>query len=100
MRKWLYDRPWIWIVVFLSCLMAGSIATLIIAEVNKPEIVKPKTPRKARGGATTMCSGSPGADCAFLFPPARGGGDDVLIVAAQGLAGIDDHVGAAGGGAT
>jgi len=50
MRKWLYDRPWIWIVLFLSCLIAGSIATVIIAEVNKPEIVKPKTPRKARGG--------------------------------------------------
>lgn len=47
MRKWLYDRPWIWIVVFLSFLMAGSLATLIIAEVNKPEIVKPKEPRKA-----------------------------------------------------
>ena len=40
MRKWLHDRPWIWIVVFLSCLVAGSIATVVIAELNKPEIVK------------------------------------------------------------
>jgi hypothetical protein len=40
MRKWLYDNPWIWVVVFLSLLMAGSIATLIIAELNRPEIVK------------------------------------------------------------
>ena len=49
--EWLYDRPWIWIVLFLGCLVAGSIATVIIAEVNKPEIVKPKEPRKARAGA-------------------------------------------------
>ena len=40
MRKWLYDNPWIWIVIFLSSLVAGSIATVVIAELNKPEIVK------------------------------------------------------------
>jgi hypothetical protein len=40
MRKWLYDNPWIWIVVFLSILMAGSITTLVIAEMNRPEVVK------------------------------------------------------------
>ena len=40
MRKWLYDNPWIWIVVFLSCLVAGSIATVVIAQLNRPEIVK------------------------------------------------------------
>ena len=40
MRKWLYHNPWIWIVVFLSLLVAGSIAMVIIAELNKPEIVK------------------------------------------------------------
>jgi hypothetical protein len=51
MRKWLYERPWIWIVLFLGTLIAGSIATVIIAEVNKPEIVKPKAPRKARNGS-------------------------------------------------
>lgn len=42
MRKWLFDNPWIWIVLFLSCLVAGSITTVIIAELNKPEIVKIK----------------------------------------------------------
>jgi hypothetical protein len=42
MRKWLYDRPWIWIVVFLACLVAGSLATLVIAELNRPEVVKEK----------------------------------------------------------
>jgi hypothetical protein len=40
MRKWLHDRPWIWIVVFLAVLMAGSFATVIIAELNKPEVVR------------------------------------------------------------
>ncbi|MBK6733510.1 MAG: hypothetical protein IPG61_05385 [bacterium] len=50
MRKWLYDNPWIWVVLFLACLIGASVATVIIAEVNKPEIVKPKTPRKSRGG--------------------------------------------------
>jgi len=40
MRKWIYDRPWIWIVLFLGLLMAGSLTTLVIAELNKPEIVK------------------------------------------------------------
>ena len=40
MRKWLYDNPWIWIVVFLSVLVAGSITTVVIAELNRPEIGK------------------------------------------------------------
>ncbi len=53
MRKRLYDRPWIWIVLFLGTLIAGSVATVIIAEVNKPEIVKPKTPRKSRAQSTS-----------------------------------------------
>ena len=39
-RKWLYDRPWIWIVLLLAMLVGSSIATLVIAELNKPEIVK------------------------------------------------------------
>lgn len=43
MKKWLYDRPWIWIVVFIAFLMAGSFTTLVIAELNRPEIVKEKT---------------------------------------------------------
>lgn len=45
MRKWLHDRPWIWIVLFLGAVVAGSFATVVIAELNKPEIVKPKAPR-------------------------------------------------------
>ena len=52
--------------------MAGSIATLIIAELNKPEIVKPKTPRKARGGASSTRAGSLAPEHGFLIPPARG----------------------------
>ena len=40
MRKGLHDRPWIWIVVFFGCLVAGSLATVIIAEMNRPIIVK------------------------------------------------------------
>jgi len=40
MRKWLHDNPWIWIVLFLLILMAASAAVVIIAEFNKPEIVK------------------------------------------------------------
>jgi hypothetical protein len=40
MKKWLYDRPWIWIVVFLSLLVAASLTTVVIAELNRPEIVK------------------------------------------------------------
>lgn len=40
MRDWLRARPWIWIVVFMAFLMAGSIATLVIAELNKPEVVR------------------------------------------------------------
>jgi hypothetical protein len=48
MRKWLYDNPWIWIVVFLAVLVAGSMATLVIAQLNRPEIVKEKKkPRTA-----------------------------------------------------
>ena len=40
MKKWLHDRPWIWIVLFLGLLVAGSVATLVIAQLNRPEIVK------------------------------------------------------------
>ncbi len=40
MRKWLYDNPWIWVALFLAALVAGSMVTLVIAELNKPEIVK------------------------------------------------------------
>ncbi len=40
MRKWLEERPWVWIVLLLALLMAGSIATLVIAELNKPEVLR------------------------------------------------------------
>ena len=39
MRQWLRDRPWIWIVVLMGFLFAGSAATLIIAELNRPELM-------------------------------------------------------------
>jgi hypothetical protein len=39
-RNWLRDNPWIWIVLFFLFLVAGSFATLVIAELNRPEIVK------------------------------------------------------------
>jgi hypothetical protein len=39
MRKWLHERPWIWIVIFLALMMAGSFITVIIAELNKPEVL-------------------------------------------------------------
>ena len=41
MRKWLKDRPWIWIVLLLAVVMGASIATLVIAQLNLPLIVKP-----------------------------------------------------------
>jgi hypothetical protein len=40
MRKWLRDRPWIWIVLFLAVMMAASFTTVIIAELNKPVVVR------------------------------------------------------------
>ncbi|MDX2472980.1 MAG: hypothetical protein QNL91_04670 [Candidatus Krumholzibacteria bacterium] len=42
MRKWLYDNPWIWVALFLAAMVTGSMVTLVIAELNKPEIVKDK----------------------------------------------------------
>ena len=43
MRKWLHDRPWIWIVVLLGFLVLSGLTTLVIAELNRPEIVKEQT---------------------------------------------------------
>ena len=40
MKQWILERPWIWIVLLLALLLAGSIATLVIAELNRPELVK------------------------------------------------------------
>lgn len=39
MKKWLYDRPWIWIVVFFGVVFASSIALIIIAQVNRPTVL-------------------------------------------------------------
>jgi hypothetical protein len=40
MRRWLRDRPWIWIVLLLALLLAGSVATLVIAELNRPVLLR------------------------------------------------------------
>jgi uncharacterized membrane protein len=42
MGKWLHDRPWIWIVVLLTFLVLSGFVVLVIAEMNRPEIVKEK----------------------------------------------------------
>jgi hypothetical protein len=62
MRKWLYDRPWIWVVLFLATLIGASVATVIIAEVNKPEIVKPKAGRKTAATSLLAAPGSRGLE--------------------------------------
>lgn len=40
MKKWLRDNPWLWIVLFFAAMFAASFATVIIAQLNRPEIVK------------------------------------------------------------
>jgi hypothetical protein len=45
MIKWLYDRPWIWIVVLLTLLVGGGLFVVGLAEMNKPTIVKEKRPK-------------------------------------------------------
>ena len=40
MRKWLYDRPWIWIVLLLAAMVGSGFAVVVIAQLNRPEIVK------------------------------------------------------------
>lgn len=45
MGKWLYDRPWIWIVVLLTFLVVSGAVVLVIAENNRPTIVKEKKPQ-------------------------------------------------------
>ena len=39
MRKWLRDRPWIWIVLLLALVVLSSFVTLVIAEFNKPTLI-------------------------------------------------------------
>lgn len=65
MRKWLYDRPWIWVVLFLATLIGASVATVIIAEVNKPEIVKPKAGRKGAAAGSAAATGPGGLEAGF-----------------------------------
>jgi hypothetical protein len=40
MRRWLHDNPWVWIVVFFAVMVAGSLVTVVIAELNKPVVVR------------------------------------------------------------
>ena len=56
MRKWIHDRPWIWIVLLLGLLVAGGFATLVIAELNRPEIVKEKRTSSVTASAHSFSS--------------------------------------------
>ena len=47
MRRWLYDNPWIWIVVLLGSVVASSLVLVVIAELNRPEIVREKKEQPA-----------------------------------------------------
>ena len=40
MGKWLHDRPWFWIVLLLAALVLAGLAVVVIAELNRPIIVK------------------------------------------------------------
>jgi hypothetical protein len=40
MKRWLRENPWIWIVLFFAVMVAGSFVTVVIAQLNRPEIVK------------------------------------------------------------
>jgi len=40
LKKWLHDRPWIWIVLLLAVMTTGSTIMMTIAQMNKPEVVK------------------------------------------------------------
>ena len=52
MRKWLHDNPWIWVVVFLALLVGSSLVVLVIAQLNRPVIVKedPSVVSQVRNG--------------------------------------------------
>jgi hypothetical protein len=39
-KTWLRDRPWIWIVVFFVLLFAASVATVVIANLDRPEVLR------------------------------------------------------------
>lgn len=40
MRKWLYDNPWIWIVLFLAIVVVTSLVLIGVAEYHKPVLVR------------------------------------------------------------
>lgn len=40
MRKLMREKPWLWIVFLLGFFMALSIAMLVIAELNRPILVR------------------------------------------------------------
>jgi phosphopantetheinyl transferase len=42
MKRWLDERPWIWIVLLIALMLAGAAVTVVIAERGKPEIVRAK----------------------------------------------------------
>jgi hypothetical protein len=39
LKRWLRDNPWIWLVLFFVVMVLASLATVMIAELNRPEIV-------------------------------------------------------------
>ncbi len=43
MKKWLYDNPWIWVVVFLSLLVAGSLVTVVIPRSSRSTDPAPRS---------------------------------------------------------
>ena len=66
-KTWLSDRPWIWIVLLLALLLVGSVATFVIAELNRPEILnRPAGPPAVRG------LGVAGAEGVAQFSTSRG----------------------------
>jgi len=40
MKRWLSNNPWIWLVVFFVVMVLASLVTIVIAELNRPEIIK------------------------------------------------------------
>lgn len=39
MKQWIIDRPWIWIVAFFVVVIAASIWTVILAQLNRPMVL-------------------------------------------------------------
>ena len=55
MKRWLHDNPWIWLLLFMIAVVMGSLVTIMIAELHRPEIVSSKKEWT-----------SPGQDSAFF----------------------------------